>query len=179
MKSLLISISVLFALAGCNVKVHSSFDRTQDFSQYKTFCWLNGCDFTYTGPTYLNDSLLREKIKNSIIAELNKKGYTQDDSQPDLLIDFHISVKNESSIIYHHDDDDHYDYKPFPEEEIINYLKGTIVIYMVDKSAGKMVWRSEAIGYMDTHPDLSEKNIRNGIATALKNFPPKELTTKK
>lgn len=178
MKSFLLVISILFAFAGCNVKVHSSFDRTQDFSEYKTFCWLNGCEFTYTGPTYLNDSLLREKIKNSIIAELNKKGFTQNDNQPDLLIDFHISVKNESSIIYHHNDDDHYNYKPFPEEEIINYLKGTIVIDMVDKSAGKMVWRSEAIGYMDTHPDLSEKNIRKGIAIALKNFPPKEKIAK-
>ena len=178
MKSLLTIILTLFVLTGCNVKVHSSFDRTQDFTKYKTFCWLNGCEFTYTGPTYLNDSLLREKIKNSIISDLNKKGITQDNDNPDLLIDFHISVENESSIIYHHDDDN-YNYKPFPEEEIINYLKGTIVIDMVDKSAGKMVWRSEAIGYMDTHPDLSDKNIGKGIATALKNFPPKAASTKK
>jgi hypothetical protein len=54
-----------------------------------------------------------------------------------------------------------------------------MVIDMVDKSAGKMVWRSEAIGYMDTHPDLSDKNIGKGILTALKNFPPKAASTKK
>lgn len=173
MKRFLSVILSLIVLAGCNVKVHSSFDRTQDFSEYKTFCWLNGCEFTYSGPTYLNDSLLREKIKSSIISELNRKGFTQNNDHPDLLIDFHISVKNESSIIYHHDDDNNNIYKPFPDEQVINYLKGTIVIDMVDKSAGKMVWRSEAIGYMDVHPDLSEKNIRKGIAIALKKFPPK------
>ena len=174
MKACNILIFVLFVLTGCNVKLHSNFDRTQDFTKYKSFCWLNGCEFTYTGPTYLNDSLLREKIKNAIVSELNEKGLRQDDNNPDLLVDFHITVENESNIIYHHQgDDDNYTFKPFPQEEVINYLKGTIVIDMVDKVAGKMVWRSEAVGYMDTHPDLSEKNIRKGIAIALKNFPPK------
>lgn len=169
---------VLFALtaifiSSCNIKVHSSYDQTQDFSKYKTFCWLNGCEFTYTGPTYLNDSTLREKIKEAIVAEMGKKGFTQNDNNPDLLIDFHISVENESSIIYHHGDDDIYDFRPFPKEEVVNYLKGTLVIDMVDKAKGKMVWRSESIGYMDLHPDLSEKNIRKGIASVLRKFPPK------
>jgi hypothetical protein len=83
-------------------------------------------------------------------------------------------MENETSVVYHHTDDNAYEFKPFPDREIINYLKGTIVIDMVDKSHAKMVWRSEAIGYMDVNPDLSPKNIRKGIAIALKNFPPKE-----
>ncbi len=166
-------LSLVIIFSSCSVKVHSTYDKSVDFTKYKTFCWLNGCEFTYSGPTYLNDSLLREKIMESIVAEMNKKGLTQNDDNPDLLIDFHISVQNESSIIYHHGNDDIYEFKPFPDQEVINYLKGTIVIHMVDKSEGRMVWRSEAIGYMDLHPDLSEKNIRRGISIALKNFPPK------
>lgn len=162
-------------IASCSVNVHTKHDKTVDFSRYKTFCWLNGCEFTYSGPTYLNDSLLREKIKNAIIAEMNSKGLVHDESNPDLLLDFHISVENESSVVYHHHDEDSYQFKPFAEPEVINYLKGTIVIDMVDKQDAKMVWRSEAIGYMNVHPDLSEKNIRKGIKTTLKNFPPKKL----
>ncbi|HPI81431.1 MAG TPA: DUF4136 domain-containing protein [Cyclobacteriaceae bacterium] len=174
MRSIYILMGALAMLtASCSIKVHSTYDRHVDFSKYKTFCWLNGCEFTYTGPTYLNDSLLREKIKEPIVAEMNAKGFTEDNNNPDLLIDFHISVKNESSIIYHRGDDNIYEFKPFPDQEVINYLKGTIVIHMVDKSEGRMVWRSEAIGYMDVHPDLSERNIRKGIAIALKKFPPK------
>ncbi len=167
------TLSIIFLMASCNVKVNSSYDKTQDFTSYKSFCWLNGCEFTYTGPTYLNDSLLQEKIKDAIVAEMQSKGIVRDDNNPDLLIDFHITLENESSIIYHHTDDDRNEFQPFPNQEVINYLKGTIVIDMVDKSHAKMVWRSEAIGYMDVHPDLSEKNIRKGIATALKKFPPK------
>ncbi|MBX2943094.1 MAG: DUF4136 domain-containing protein [Cyclobacteriaceae bacterium] len=167
-------LSLVIILSSCSIKVHSTYDKGVDFSKYKTFCWLNGCEFTYTGPTYLNDSLIREKIRESIVAEMNKKGLMQDDDNPDLLIDFHISMENESSIIYHHGGDNVYQFKSFPDQEVIHYLKGTIVIHMVDKVEGRMVWRSEAIGYMDINPDLSEKNIRKGIAIALKNYPPKK-----
>lgn len=160
---------------GCSVKVHTGFDAKHDFTKYKTFCWLAGCEFRYTGPAYLDDSLLREQIKEAITLELGRKGLSKNEDHPDLLVDFHISVQNESSIIYHHQEEDVYYYKPFPQEEVINYLKGTIVIDMVDKLEGHMVWRSEAIGYMDVHPDLSGKNIQKGIRLALKKFPPKKM----
>jgi len=175
MKQFLGILSLAIIFSSCNVKVNSVYDKTQDFSEYKTFCWLNGCEFAFTGPSYLNDSLIRESIKEAIVAELTSKGLTQDENNPDLLIDFHITVENETSVIYHHTDDNAYEFKPFPNREVINYLKGTIVIDMVDKSKAAMVWRSEAIGYMDINPDLSEKNVRKGIGVTLKNFPPKEL----
>ena len=169
----LVWIVFVIILSACSVKVHYSRDKSVDFGKYKTFCWLNGCEFTYSGPNYLNDSLLREKIKNAIVLQLEKKGLKQDNDSPDLLIDFHISVENESSVIYHPINEDVYNFQSFPDQEVVNYLKGTIVIDMVDKAEARMVWRSEAIGYMDVHPDLSEKNINKGIATTLKKFPPK------
>ncbi|HNP08086.1 MAG TPA: DUF4136 domain-containing protein [Cyclobacteriaceae bacterium] len=174
MKQLLGILSLAIIFSSCNVKVNSVYDKSQDFTEYKTFCWLNGCEFAFTGPSYLNDSLLREDIKGAIVAELLSKGLTQDDDNPDLLIDFHITMENETSVIYHHTDDNANEFKPFPNREVINYLKGTLIIDMVDKSKSAMVWRSEAIGYMDINPDLSEKNIRRGISLVLKNFPPKE-----
>lgn len=170
---------LLLISSACSVKVHSLYDKGTDFTKYKSFCWLNGCEFTYSGPTYLNDSLLREKIKDAIVTEMERKGLRQDETAADLLLDFHISLENESSVVYHHHDDEINRFQSFPEQEIINYLKGTIVIDMVDKAEARMVWRSEAIGYMDVHPDLSEKNIRKGIATTLKNFPPKAKTVQK
>ena len=82
-------------------------------------------------------------------------------------------MQNETSVVYHYIDDQ-YDYSPFPEDEIINYLMGTMIMHIVDRAQGKMVWKSESIGYMDVHPELTEKNIRRGIALTLKKFPPEE-----
>ena len=160
-------------LSGCGVKVHIVHDESADFTKYKTFCWLEGCEFTYTGPTYLDDSLLQENIKGAIIAELEEKGFVKDENNPDLLIDFHITIENETSRIYHQIDES-YEYQPLPEidNEIIHYLKGTMIIDIVDKAQARMVWRSETINYMDLHPELTAKNIRKGIALTMKKFPP-------
>jgi hypothetical protein len=160
-------------IGSCNVKVHTMQDDATDFSKYKTFCWLEGCEFTYTGPKYLDDSVWRETIKEAIIAEQEVKGLDRDENNADLLIDFHISVQYETSVVYHYIDDQ-YDYNPFPEDEIINYLKGTMIMHIVDRAQGKMVWKAESIGYMDVQPELTVKNIRKGIALTLKKFPAKE-----
>jgi hypothetical protein len=172
MKYLGIILFVVYS-SSCAVQVHTLQDNTVDYSKYKTFCWLEGCEFTYTGPSYLNDSLWREVIKESVVDELVSKGFTKDDNNPDILVSFYISVENQTSVSYKHVDE-LYGYQDFPEAEVIDYLKGTIIIDIVDKDLGKMVWRSESIGYMEIHPDLTEKNIRKGIALTLKKFPPKK-----
>jgi len=169
-------VFVLFVLllAGCRVETKESYDHTIDFSKYKTFCWMTGCEFKFNGPEYLNDSLLRESLKTSIIKELESKGLKEDSNNPDLLVGFTITVKDEQAIIYHRAEDSPIYYQPLEtEREVINYLKGTVIIGLADRAESKMVWQSVAVSYMELNPDFSEKNIRKGIKMVLKNFPPK------
>lgn len=135
---------------------------------------MSGCEFTIAGPSYLNDSLLRENIKKAIISELNQKGITLDSNHPDLLVNFSITVKNEQAIVYHREDETPF-FRAFETNtEIINYLEGTMVIGIVDKKESKVVWESFASRYMELNPDLSEENIAKGIHLVLKKFPPKK-----
>jgi hypothetical protein len=167
-------ISIVLFLAGCRMEIKESYDHTADFTQYKTFCWMTGCEFKFNGPEYLNDSLLRENLKVSLIRELESKGLKEDSNNPDLLIGFTITMKDEQAIIYHRADDSPVYYQPLEtEREVINYLKGTLIIGMVDKEKSQLVWQSNAISYMELNPDFSEKNIRKGIKLVLRNFPPK------
>lgn len=168
------SILLLFTvvlLSSCATQIKTFRDATVDFNQYRTFCWMNGCEFSIIGPTYLNDSLVRETIKKSIVAELKSKGLTEDSNTPDLLIGFTITIKDEQAILYHREGDTPF-YVPMDRtEEVVNYLKGTLVIGVVDKKTSKMVWESQASRYMELNPDLSEKNIAKGIHLVLKKFP--------
>lgn len=169
-------IFILFVLilAGCKVETKESYDHTVDFSKYKTFCWMTGCEFKFNGPEYLNDSLFRESLKASLIKELESKGLKEDSNSPDLLVGFTITVKDEQAIIYHRAEDSPVYYQPLEtDREIINYLKGTVIIGMADKNESRIVWQSLATSYMELNPDFSEKNIRKGIKLVLKNFPPK------
>ena len=98
MKHLFI-VLLFLSLSGCAVKVSSSYDETIDFNKYQTFCWLDGCEFTYTGPSYLDDSTTREYLKSAIIEELSRKGLQQNTEDPDLLIDFHVSIEDKTTVI--------------------------------------------------------------------------------
>jgi len=169
-----LGFAFLFLLASCSMKIQNTYDRQVDFSKYKTFCWMSGCEFKFTAPAYLNDSLIRENLKVAIIEELKAKGLTEDPDNPDLLVGFTITVKDEKAIVYHPAEDTPIYIKPLEtEKEVINYLRGSLIIGMADSRESRMVWQSHALGYMETNPDLTEKNIRKVIKTVLKNYPPK------
>lgn len=169
-----IFILVVLLLSACQVEIKETYDHKVDFSKYKTFCWMTGCEFKFKGPDYLNDSLLRESLKTSLVNELERKGLKEDSNNPDLLVGFTIAVQDEQSVIYHRAEDSPVYYQPLEtEREVINYLKGTLIIGMADKKESRMVWQSHAVSYMELNPDFSEKNIRKGIKHVLKNFPPK------
>lgn len=171
---LILGFVVAIFLAGCAVQVKTLQDSNVDFSNYETFCWLEGCKFSITGPSYINDSLLQEKLKTAITEELLEKGLRQDKNNPDLLIDFHILMQHETITIYHENiESDGFEFYSEKDTEYLDFLKGTLVIDIVDKSKSKMVWRSAAVRYMDINPELTLKNIKKGIVQALKDYPPK------
>ena len=165
---------ILFLVISCD-SVKTEYKAGIDFSTYKTFCWLENCSFFYTGPEYLNRPEVQETIKRSIIDNLTKKGFRYDTINPDLLVDFHITIEDEFLVRYHNQEDEPYYYKtPFTRTDEIRVTKGTIVIHVVDRLRGELVWESYTEGFMETPPDLSEKNSKAGVDKVLRNFPPKE-----
>lgn len=177
MKTISITLTCLMMVASaCQVQVKTSYDHQVDFSQYKTYCWMTGCEFNFTGPSYLNDDALRAQLKVAIMDELKKKGLTEDTDNPDLLIGFTIAVEDEQAVVYHRAEDSPVYFQPLLVEnrEVVNYLKGTLIMGMADKKKSQIVWESVAIRYMELNPDFSEKNIRKGIQAVLKGYPPKK-----
>jgi hypothetical protein len=167
-------VLLLLVFTSCSVSVKTIYDTKADFSKYKTFCWMHGCDFKLSGPSYLKDSTISDRLKNAIIAELAKKGITQNENNPDLLIAFNITVKDGETIIYHQAPERN-DIAPIAEHiHAIPYLKGTLVLGIADKAQSKLVWESVAVSYMDINPELTDKDIRKGIKAVLKKFPPKK-----
>ncbi|MBX2962769.1 MAG: DUF4136 domain-containing protein [Cyclobacteriaceae bacterium] len=164
-------ILIASSLLACD-SARTEYNTSIDFKVYKTFCWLEGCTFTFTGPAYLNDSIIQDRVRESIISSLQKIGLTYDDQNPDLLVDFHITVESERVVYYHGvQDDPSYFRTPFLQPAELNVNKGTILIHIIDRQRSEVIWQSYAEGYLSDPPDLSEKNIRRGISRLLKDFP--------
>ncbi len=162
------------AAVGCAVKVSTTYDKTADFSSYKSYCWLQGCEFTFTGPKYLNNERIMDIVRSGIVSEMEKKGFVYNEETPDLLVDFHVTVENKETLVYRFEESRFIQLDPLLDTDVYYYLEGTIVMDLVERESGRMVWRSKARRYLELNPELTEENLHKGIAIAMKDFPPKK-----
>ena len=105
--------------------------------------------------------------------EMESKGFNYNKTNPDLIVDFHIVITDEEVITYHlHEGEPDYYRTTFMQPEKINLTKGSIIIHIVDRQEGELIWQSKASGYLDVQTNITEKQIRKGIKKLLKEFPP-------
>ena len=168
-----ILIACLFISACADYKIKTSQDPQADFSTYSSWCWLNNCSPTFEGPSYIYEKKLMVNMVDAIAQEMYKKGYEQlDESDADLLVDFRLVLKEDStlnSII-------HEDALPLWEnyregDPYYHFLKGSLIIDIADRKKGKVVWRSVTERYMPEYPNMSFEEVHKGIKKALKAFP--------
>jgi hypothetical protein len=173
MRNSIIAVTLVYLMVSCSVRVHTSFDKRVDFSYYKKFCWLQGCEFTFTGPAYLDDKKIKSLMERAVKNEMAKKGLVYDGENPQLLLDVHEAVETDTTFIYHRSGEESLFMNFMPPQQLL-LMKGTLIIDMIDKETGRMIWRSVATSYLDKNPELTEENFAKGVATALKKFPPKK-----
>jgi hypothetical protein len=173
LKHFVLVMLIELVLTGCSVRVHTKFDPRIDFTQYKRYCWLEGCEFTFTGPSYINNQKVKELMEKAVKAEMQKKGFTYDREDPQLLLDVHEAVETDTAYIYHRSNEEAVFMNFAPSQQIL-LLKGTLIVDMIDKQTGRMIWRSVATSYLEKNPELTEENFAKGVAIALKKFPPKK-----
>lgn len=172
MKKLCIALSIL-TLTGCAVNVKTYQKADQSFENYKTWCWLKGCEVTYQGPDYLYDQRVVDEISNAVAYNMYQKGYEQSDDSSDLVVNFFMILKEDSAEIA-----DTYDgFMPeinwtdrmYPEYE--KFLKGSLIIDVIDRKKSELVWRSNAVRYMELNPIYDKAEIWSGVEKAMKKLP--------
>ncbi len=174
----LLAISVSSAIAQ---DVRYNFDKTVDFSKFKTYRWVDikGADRT--------NSMVEGQIKAAIDAELAGKGLTKVDSEDaDLYVGYQTAVGT--------------------EKQFNSYSTGwgagpgwgggwrggmgttstygsTTTIYvgqlgldMYKAQTKSLVWRGVVSKTLDpkAKPEKQQKNLKKAVAKLLKNYPPKQ-----
>lgn len=159
--------------------VRYNFDRTTDFSKFKTYKWVQ-----IKGADQLNDMADRQ-LKQAVDAELLTKGLQKSDSEDaDLYIGYEAALSQEKQFTSYSTD---WGYGPgwggrwyggmgssttYGTTSTVQI--GQIDLVMYDRAAKAMVWRSSASKTLDTKakPEKQEKNLKKAIAKMLKAFPP-------
>jgi len=183
-KILWISASILIVvLAGCSTTynaVSSDYDRSVDFTQYKTFAWLP--DKADTANTRYNNEIIRNNIRNYFGQCMSDRGYTFDGESPDLLMQIVITNAKKERVVTSYPSSYYYspyyygshyyspyrfgyyyDYYPsygygysrysgYSTAQKQEYVNGSITLNLIDRKANKLIWSGTAEGiFMTLH----------------------------
>jgi len=153
--------------------VQHDYDKQVDFANFRTYDWMSIPDKAGI------DSLVIQRVKNAVNAELKAKGLMMTSSNPDFLIAQHLGKKDKVQVT-----DWGYGYGPHGRYggrhldpggiSTYKYEEGSLILDFVDAKSKKMIWRGAAkaeVQNTDT-PGKSEKLIDEAVKEILKKFPP-------
>jgi len=147
-----------------------------NLSEYKSFGFFEKLD---TDERY--ESLLSQYLKASTKAEMQSRGFTFTENNPDLLINFNQETTDKQYVrqiptttggYYGYRGHVYYDTWVGFEPYIENYQQGTLTIDIVERQQNKMVWQGVAVDVINPdnlkHLDTTVPTLVNAI---FKQFP--------
>lgn len=158
-------LAAIPSLAG----VKTDYDRSADFSRYKTYSW---------GTVSTPNPLWVDRIKAAAASALAAKGWTEIESGGDVSIMAMEMTEDHRTLNTYYEDfgggwgwrrwgaglGDGFGTSTTTEE---TYKVGTLVVDLFDTNTKKLIWRGSAT---DTLSDKSDKNIRRLNSDAEKMF---------
>ncbi|HKE26123.1 MAG TPA: DUF4136 domain-containing protein [Bryobacteraceae bacterium] len=168
-----IAIAILSATASL-AEVKTDYDRSGDFSRYKTYSWNN---------VHTPNPLWVDRIRAAVNSALAAKGWTEVQSGGDVSIMAMEMTKEHQTLNTYYDDfgggwgwrgsrgfGDSFGTARTTEK---TYEVGTLVVDLFDTNSKKLIWRGSA---SDTLSDKSDKNIKrlnSDVQKMFDRFPPK------
>jgi hypothetical protein len=167
----LMAMMFLFAGKSSAQQVKTDYDRSADFSQYKTYSWEQ---------VKTKDALDVNRIKSAVNAALAAKGWTQVDSGGDVSVVAMEMTQNQQTLNTFYDGfGGGWGWRRFggggfgeATTTTETYKVGTLVVDLFDTKTKKLLWRGTT---SDTLSNNSQKNIKNldkGVEKLFKQFPP-------
>lgn len=138
---------------------------------------MRGCEFAYQGSEHYYDQRVVDEIANAIAGNMDDKGYVQGDDESDLLLNFYIILERDSSEVfsmYYGMFQDEREWLPRLYPEYQQFLKGSLIIDVLDRSSSRLIWRSNAVRYLEINPLYDREIIWKGVTRAMRRFPVSE-----
>jgi hypothetical protein len=172
----LLSLLILWSCSS-PLKVHSDYDKSVDFSKYKTFS-LYKLD-TNSGISELN----RQRIANAIRNEMISKGFQESTNSPDILVNQVAIFKDKVSVS---SSTNYYGYggvyRPYywggagmsgtTSYNVDEYKEGSLIIDVIDAGTQKLIWQGIGNKEIDGPVKDPDTKIPKAITMIMEGFPP-------
>ena len=162
---------IVFAGTASAQQVKTDFDRSANFTQYKTYSWEQ---------VKTKDALDAGRIKSAVNAALAAKGWTQVDSGGDVSIVAMEITKNQQTLNTFYDGfGGGWGWRRFggggfgeATTTTDTYKVGTVVVDLFDTKTKQLIWRGSESDTLSNNSDKNIKNLDKGVEKMFKKFPP-------
>ncbi len=168
-------------------EVRANYDRSIDFSQYKTFAFMSPLATDRSG----YQSLVSQELKSATQREMELRGLRMDSNSPQLLVNFNAALVDKtrvsSSPVIINSGLGFYGgsyfgyrigaYSPWPQyvnQTIVsNYKEGTLNVDVIDASRKQLVWEGIVTDSNVSQNELANlaTSINNAVKAAFLDFP--------
>ncbi len=169
MKTRFITLALLVLAVPCFAqKVNVDFDKEADFGKHRTYQYQNG--------TPIPNQLMDQRVLASIEYHLAMKGYERVEENPDLVVTYHASTRQEQNIYT-----DHFGTGygrrwrggvSTSTSRVQTYTKGTIMVDIWDAKEKALLWRGTATDTLSDKPEKNEKKLNKSFEKLFEKFPP-------
>ena len=179
-------IFLFLVLSSCSsVNVYSDYEKSIDFSQYKTYA------FHKKAIEKVQISELdKRRILQAIESELSKKGMTKSET-PDLWVGILTKEREEVDVNQYYDSWGYgwgygyswrgygwrgygwgYPYYWGGHPYVSTSVEGTLFIDFIDAKKNELVWQGEGVGYLTQDRSKKEALINEFVTKILAQYPP-------
>ena len=181
MKSIFLSLAV-FLLSACATSVNVDYKKDVNFAQIKTFL-VQVKPVSTAVDTRIDNPLMQQRIVKAIRDELVQKGLSANQSNHDVVVKYHLSVKqeiesNNTGFALGFGTASHHSFLGmsyiFPERETSSVDNLILTIDMLD-DRGSLLWRGSLARrlYDGSTPESNTTLINDLVRQILSQFPPK------
>ena len=174
----LVPIVVYLISCGPSLKVTHDYDKAVNFDQYKTFA-LYKSDSIHDAISQLN----QQRIVNAVKDEMVKKGFQENTSNPDVLVNITAILQNRVAVS---STTDYYGYggmyRPYywgggmgtasTNYNVQHYKDGSLIIDVIDANSKKLVWQGTGNKEIDKPAKDPDSAIPKAVASIMESFPP-------
>jgi hypothetical protein len=171
------------ALAGCQTapRVRTDFDRGANFAQLRTFGFPAQTGTDRGGYS----TLVTSHFKNAITGEMNARGLTYADANPDVVVNFYSEARDKTRVystpfpqvgVYYGRPRYYGWYSAWPiwhdDVNVVQYKAGTFKIDVVDPKRQQTIWEASVEERLSEQSlDNPQPNIARLVTEMFRKFP--------
>ncbi|MCG9753701.1 DUF4136 domain-containing protein [Shewanella insulae] len=184
MKKVIILAAAL-ALSACStLKTSSDYDPKVNFDDVKSYAWVVK---KTEDTTYNLDGLMDQRVREAVDRELQMKGISKVEADSaDVLVNYFTKVDKKINVDTFNTNFgyDPYYYGPgwgwggsvHTQTTVREYEVGTLVLDMIDKETGKLIWRGSVADTIreKSTPEERVEVVNKALAAMMLNYPPQK-----